>query len=762
MKNLDFIGQLKIWALMILSIVAIQAHGQILDFPLGSNHREGSYGGIQVEVTGKLALCSHSEKGFLILNVTGGKGPYTFKWNTNETTQNRYNLNAGTYTVQITDAEGTVHVERIVVQPPFPLILEPVQTKDASCGSAPDGYAKIGVKIGRGDPYRVVWSHGPKDVWELSDLRPGTYTAIVYDMYNCDASISFEIKAPAGGVAVTESIEDESCSGQKDGKISLSITGGEGPYTYQWNTGASSKDISNLEAGNYEVIVTDSKGCSFFGAYTVKGSSPLDLSGEVYQPLCNSDDGSIVLNVSGGASPYTYSWNTGQTSAQLDNLSSGTYSVIVKDANGCSINSSFTLSDATTLDLQSTILDASCELVQDGSISVSVAGGAAPYTYTWSHGPTSPNLEDLQPGAYELIVEDANGCQISESYTVKSKNTLQVSLVNQKDPSCSGAADGEIEVAVSGAFGAVKVLWSDGVEGPLKRSDLTAGSYSIQVFDENNCGVNQNVAIENPDPIQARISTLFETDCEAGRVVGKAVLSISGGTAPFKIKWNSGEQDKEEIPVYQSGFIQVTITDALGCQAETSVDLDMPAQMTNRARVLDFQYRKVEFSNEPEVLVGEELEFISEISDDLRDWSWDFGDGLSSDEKDPVHIFEKEGAYQVTLTAYDPLGCPISETNTVVVTSEEAMMVVPNAFTPNGDGLNDTFIPKMNAVAEFTLEIFNVWGEKMFVTTDIESKGWDGTYQGKFAQPGNYIYRIYYKDLKGQEFSVSGGLTLVR
>ncbi len=159
MKDLKKISGAR-FLLLILSMTSYNfALAQFaFNLPNHENERIHSYETIQVAVSGKLALCSHSDKGSVILNVTGGKAPYKFKWNTNETTQNRNNLYAGTYTVWISDSEGTQHVERIIIQPPFPLILNPVEKKDASCGSNNDGSAKISVKVGRGEPFKVTWS----------------------------------------------------------------------------------------------------------------------------------------------------------------------------------------------------------------------------------------------------------------------------------------------------------------------------------------------------------------------------------------------------------------------------------------------------------------------------------------------------------------------------------------------------------------------------------------------------------------------------
>ncbi len=133
-----------------------------------------------------------------------------------------------------------------------------------------------------------------------------------------------------------------------------------------------------------------------------------------------------------------------------------------------------------------------------------------------------------------------------------------------------------------------------------------------------------------------------------------------------------------------------------------------------------------------------------------------------SAEKDPVHIFSKAGDYEVKLTGYDIFGCSMVESNRVQVTSPTELIAIPNAFTPNGDGLNDTFSPKVRAISSFQLEVFNTWGEKLFITNSLESKGWDGTYKGQLAPAGNYLYRITLKTLDGQLVNRTGGITLIR
>ncbi|MFN3997434.1 gliding motility-associated C-terminal domain-containing protein [Algoriphagus sp.] len=694
MEGLNKIAGAKILLLVLGMTINYCAWSQFaFNIPSRENQRVHGYGSIHVAVSGKLALCSHSERGSINLNVTGGKPPYKFRWNTNETTQNRVNLNAGTYTVNITDAEGSEHIERIIVQPPFPLILNPVDKKDAACGSGKDGYAKVSVKIGRNDyeadspPYKVTWSNGLKDVWEANNLAPGTYTVVVADKYNCDVSITFDIKSAAEGINVSSNSQNPSCESSSSGSILLNVTGGNAPYTYSWSNGATTKDLTNIPAGDYQVLVKDTKGCSFQSTYKLNGPASLELDSKVSQPNCEgSNTGEIEVLPKGGKAPFTFLWSNGQTSAKAIELGVGSYAVTVKDALGCSVEKQFSLTNSSSLSLE-----------------------------------------------------------ILENLPV----------------SCSGQSDGGVSLKISGAKGAFKITWSDGKEGLTQRKDLMAGTYTISVSDESGCSISVPVIVEESTKIQARIETALDVDCVSGKATGVAWVSIQGGREPYTIKWNTSTSSSREINFSKSGILKATVTDALGCSVETESKVDFPLQNTQGGR-LDFQYRKLTITSEPEVMVEEEILFESEISPEFIAWEWEFGDGNKSTEKDPIHIFSKAGEYEVNLIGYDVFGCSSVEKNKIQVTTPTEFITIPNAFTPNGDGLNDTFFPKLRAISSFQMEVFNTWGEKLYITNSLESIGWDGTYRGQLVPAGNYLYRITFTTRDGQLVNRSGGITLIR
>lgn len=574
------------------------------------NARTETLPGISVAVTGKLGLCNTFDRGHIILNVQGGTPPYSFLWNNLETVKDRFNLFAGTYTVVVSDSKGLNHTERIVIQPPFPLILEMVEKQDASCGNGKDGAAKIRVKFGRGAPYKVEWSHGLKDNMEAKDLAPGFYTVKVTDPLSCDASISFEIKSQTPAIEVKEKIEQISCASSNSGAISLEVNGGKAPYTYLWSNGATSKDVSGLTAGTYHVQIKDASGCSYSNSYTIEAPKNLEVR-----------------------------------------------LVAVKDN--------------------------ACFNAEEGEIDIEVTGGAGNYRYQWSNGATTPSIKNLKAGTYQVKVTDAAGCEVSRSYEVK------------------GAA----------AF-AVK------------------------------------------------IQTSLDVNCETGQAKGLAWVNIEGGVAPYKVIWSNGNTEVREVEFTQAGELSVEVLDANGCKVGDKVRVDFPSTIFSGK--VDFQVRKLEVTADDQVMVYEPLVFQGQISEDFIAWEWNFGDGEQSTEREPVHTYKKPGSFEVTLKAYDVFGCSSMESHTVEVTQLQEWITIPNAFSPNGDGLNDVFAPVLKGVQAFEMDIFNQWGERMFHSSDLDIKGWDGTYKGVLLPRGNYVYKISLTTISGERIQKTGSITLMR
>jgi len=612
------------WKILVLFLMLFsQQHLTAMSFPIGTWGYDlkarglgfmvdgEESGPIEVKVSGKLALCHHMDRGHIILEVSGGTPPYDFTWNNHDKTQNRYNLFSGTYTVFIKDANGQRHEERIVIQPPFPLIIEMDEIGPASCSGTADGKAKLNIRFGGGESYKIIWSHGLEDELEATELLPGDYTVRVINIHNCEATLSFEIKSNAESFEVKEEISPISC---KDGVL-----------------------------------------------------------------------GSIVLDVS---------------------------------------------------------------------------GGAAPYTFIWSNGQSTKDLHDLEQGVYEVMIKDQLGCTFTKSFEIQSPEAVEVTVARVQHNQCFGADEGEIDIEVKGGVPPYTFLWSNGAQTQQLRG-LKEGIYTLEVRDALGCTIESKIEIEQPEAFSARIETALDLDCESGEAIGFAWVSIQGGNAPYTIHWGNGEEGKQEIEFRESGEITVEIFDNTGCKVSEKVRVSFPFDHSIANR-LDFNVKKLSISSEKEVHVLEPLVFESEIAEDFIAWEWDFGDGSKTMEKDPVHVFKNSGAYFVTLRAYDIYGCSSLQSRTVTVLEQEEWVTVPNAFTPNGDGLNDVFQPVVKGLTHFEMDIFNHWGEHLFASKGLEISGWDGTFKGSLLPRGNYVYKIQYSTISGETVQKTGTITLVR
>src|SRR5690554_2816624 len=261
---------------------------------------------------------------------------------------------------------------------------------------------------------------------------------------------------PAAGLAVSINATDASCNGGNDGEATANPTGGTAPYTYEWNTSPvqTTQTATGLSVGTYTVTITDANGCVTNNSVTIEQPTNLTLTTSHINVTCNGiDNGEATVNASGRTGPYTYSWNTTpvQTTQTATGLASGTYTVTVTDANGCSGTTDVTITEPDLLVASiANSTDASCNGEANGEATVSVTGGTAPYIYSWNTSPvqTSATATGLAAGTYIVTITDANGCSTSESVVIDEPAPLVVSIDNSIDVSCSGGNDGSATATV--------------------------------------------------------------------------------------------------------------------------------------------------------------------------------------------------------------------------------------------------------------------------------------------------------------------------
>lgn len=363
--------------------------------------------------------CNGGNDGSASVTVTGGASPYTYNWlPSGGTGSSATGLTAGTYTVTITDANSCQTTKTFTIAQPDVLTAAASQT-NVTCNGNSDGSASVTLTGGT-SPYTYNWSTGSTAA-SVNGLAAGTYSVTIKDAHNCQVIQNFTITQPAALTASLASQTNVSCNGESNGSATVSAAGGTAPFTYSWTSGGTSATATGLAAGNYTVTITDANNCTQTQAVTITEPAALSATTSQTNISCNgTNNGSATVSVSGGTSPYSYSWSTGSTSATANGLAAGTYTVAVTDANNCKLTQSVTITQPNILSATvSAQTNVSAPAGNDGSASVTVSGGTAPYTYSWSPaGGTSATASGLTSGSYTCTITDDQGCSTTVNVNI--------------------------------------------------------------------------------------------------------------------------------------------------------------------------------------------------------------------------------------------------------------------------------------------------------------------------------------------------------
>jgi len=517
-------------------------------------------------------LCFGGSNGSISTTVSGGASPYTYLWSTGATAQNPTGLAAGNYTVTVTDARGCQDVAVITVTNPIQIAVQ-YSVTDPICGT--DGAVTALATTGLA-PYTYSWSTSATGA-SLANIAGGVYGLTVSDANGCSATSSVTI-TPATPVSAVPMITNVSCNGGSNGSISLVIDGGASPYEVLWNTNSTDQTITNLTPASYSVVVTDMQGCSASYNYTITEPLALAASSVLTHVSCyDEEDGAIDLTVTGGVAPYTYTWNNGATTADRINLMSGNYQVTITDANLCTLVYPVTINQPNQIALSTTIINLSCFKSNDGVIDVTVAGGVSPYTYYWSNGTTSQDLQNAKAGQYSLVVIDANGCTLqSGSFTVTQPNALVATITLGSNVGCSGSSNGSLNTAVNGGTAPYTYIWSNNAL-TASISNLSGGTYSLTVIDANGCQTTGSYQLIEPNAF-AGMTYSINVDCYGGND-GSAQAFALGGQYPFSFLWSNGVT-AESITSLAAGNYNVTITDGNNCTTVAQAIITQPTQLS--------------------------------------------------------------------------------------------------------------------------------------------------------------------------------------
>jgi len=406
-------------------------------------------------------------------------------------------------------------------------------------------------------PFTYNWSNGQTSS-TATGLSASTYTVTITTSSGCSASTS--VTLPQGPqLTASGSAAEASCFGSHNGSASASLSGGTGPYQYLWSpVQQTTQTAIGLSAGSYSVLITDSHGCTATTSVSVAQPTAVSVSiANLVSPTCTAL-GSFDIVAAGGTPTYTYFTNTNpnQTTTHVDSVAAGSYTVTVRDAHGCRINTSLTLTAPTALFRTVSQTDITCHGGNNGSAGISATGGVGNYTYTWVPSvSTGQNATGLSAGTYAVTVADnPNGCTTAASFTITEPTAVVPSAIQTTSIACNGGT-GTVVVSATGGTG--------GYSGTGSFNEL-AGTHSYTVTDANGCSATASVTITQPTALSVSSSSGFIA-CNSGTTT--VVVTPSGGTPPY-----SGTGPF----TVSAGPHSYTVTDANGCTSNTSITVTEP------------------------------------------------------------------------------------------------------------------------------------------------------------------------------------------
>ena len=527
---------------------------------------------IEVELLANDPSCAGADDGSIFALVSGGTPSYTFEWSNGRTEPELPAAAAGTYTLSVTDAVGCTAVKEVTLTEPEPIALE-LAAFDFICGSGSLGRITTTVTGGT-PPYSYRWSDGSESP-DRDDLPAGTYTVSVEDANGClveaEATVNEEI-----AIEIVGEVSDAGCAGAPTGSIRLQVSGGTVPYTFNWSNGATDPDLTGIPAGTYTVVVSDAEGCSRSETFVVGQATTLQVTATSSPVRCfGNADGSASAQVDGGTPDYSFLWSNGATGQTADGLAAGTYTVVVTDAAGCT-------QTATAVVAQPDAITASAEwralpCLQDiGNVSLTVSGGTPSYSFLWSNGATTPDLQNVPPDAYQVEITDANGCTAQVSATVVQPAPPLRSSLTFTQTSCPGILPvlGTLEATVSGGTPSYTFQWSNGTNTPTQ-TNVPFGTYTLTVIDAAGCThVNSQILPSFIPDWVIRVVGDTPVSCHGGSD-GSVLVNVDGATPPYTFKWSNGSTTRDLLNISAGSYV-LTATDAAGCTALLVVVVEEP------------------------------------------------------------------------------------------------------------------------------------------------------------------------------------------
>jgi len=537
-------------------------------------------------LVGNEITCNGGSNGKAKVSVSGGSPPYTYSWGpVAGSTYLVTGLSAGTYTVTVTGKCGASATSSVAITQPGPIRDSVASITYPRC-SGETASAIIGVEGGM-SPYRYIWSPNVSTTDSASGLLPRGYVVQVKDVNGCFNYVDFTIlQSPTlRDSIVKSSTVNITCNGASTGSAKVGVKYGSTPYTYSWSpAGGSNNTATGLSAGTYTVTVSDGL-CTVTASVNLTQPNALSVTADVISGGgCGESrsKGSASATPSGGTLPYTYSWSpAGGNDSIATGLSVGNYTVTVHDACGALVIDSANIQPLT---VETSAKAISCNGDTNGQAKLSVSGGRAPYTYSWSPVSSSTYIAaGLLTGTYTATVTDHNGCNSTATATITQPAVLTDSVASISYPLCLDGT-GSAVIGVTGGTSPYKYRWSPGVSTNNSAAGLSVRGYVVQVKDARGCFHNLNFSITQPPTLRDSIVRSATVNTCNGIGNGSATVGAKYGTGPYTYSWSNGAGNVATATGLSAGTYTVMVSDG-SCSVTASVNITQPGILSPTASV---------------------------------------------------------------------------------------------------------------------------------------------------------------------------------
>ena len=720
--------------------------------------------------------CFGDNNGGIEITVSGGVPEYTYNWSNGANGPTLSNVAAGTYRVTIADGEGD-EINASYEIPEYDEIGIVAQVTEVSInGNNADGGIQLTVNGGQ-TPYSYNWGDGQMTK-DLANLSVGNYCVTVTDQRNCTSDICIDVIRQPVALSSTAQVVDVSCNGEANGEITINIVGGFPPYRLEFGDNEVIDNITenqftktDVAAGNMLYTLIDSRNTVVTNEVVI--AEPMAMALTEIDLLHNKEgencSGSISLTIAGGTPGYSVTWNSGQTGSQIINLCAREdgYIPTVMDATGCT--KSFDAIELNTFAIQGDITSVECPMDNDGAIALTVEGGQAPYNYEWTDDDNNiisadPDLSELEPGSYTLRITEGSGNTISRVFLVEVASSLSLELLpisnfNGFAVSCKEATNGMVRAIGANGDG-LTYEWtnSDGALVGMGEtlSGVGPGTYTATVFDDLGCAVSAETVLEAPDAIEIE-GLINDVSCP-GNDDGEIIAEVTGGvqTLPFNYLWADGSTG-QRLTFLNAGTYSVTATDGNGCIASATFEIAAPDSLRVSVETQPATERNGQDCN------GAARAIVEGGTPPYR-FDWKQQPGAS--ESMIANLCPGEFIVAVT----DDNGCTSSEFSGSVENRLFPCLEDRNVISPDGDGLNDTFVLFCSGdLVDNHLEIYNRWGQLVYEIDDYDCSAegglncWEGQTQGGENLPeGAYYYVLEYTNVDGVLVQQRGSISLIR